>query len=85
MTSPTVAAMAAPPNTISPSQRTAVGLIRSAPNALKAKTEPMPPATDSAIPTRYAQTSRLRIPSDTSPASSPQMMRPAPKPPVRTK
>ena len=51
MTRPTAAAMAAPPNTISPSQRTVVGLIRSAPKALNAKTEPMPPATDSPIPT----------------------------------
>ena len=51
MTRPTAAAMVAPPNTISPSQRTVVGLIRSAPKALNAETEPMPPATDSPIPT----------------------------------
>src|SRR5918994_1836082 len=54
-TSPAAAARPAPPNTSRLNQRIAIGLNRSGANTSKARTEPMPPTTASASPTRNAQ------------------------------
>ena len=80
--SPAVAATAAPPNTSRLTHRTAVGLMRAGAKTSKASTEPMPPATETAIPARYAHVSRLRMPSATSPDTKPTIIRPAAKPTV---